>query len=248
MERREIQPSNHRARCTFIRQFVAVIVSHTYRFIFFAVPKTGSQSIRAALRPHLAGNDWEQADWNVHLRAPIPALASVGHGHLSVSDVKPHLDSAIWRDYYKVACVRNPWDRFVSCAFFRNLNQTMFATRPRDCMKLLLRSPALMRNIFYRPQSDFLTEGSGALAIDCVMRFENLQSDFQMFCDAVGLPAVALPHLNQSAHDNAIQYYDVELANAVGRMYASDVEMFGYTLDELADHVRGQQVAALTRS
>ena len=38
----------------------AMIISNRHRFIFFAVPKTGTHSVRQALRPFLADDDMEQ--------------------------------------------------------------------------------------------------------------------------------------------------------------------------------------------
>ena len=37
-----------------------MIFSESRRFIFFAVPKTGTHTIREAVRVHLAEGDWEQ--------------------------------------------------------------------------------------------------------------------------------------------------------------------------------------------
>ena len=37
-----------------------MIVSHRHRSIFFALPHTGTHAIRAALRPFLGSDDWEQ--------------------------------------------------------------------------------------------------------------------------------------------------------------------------------------------
>ena len=33
-----------------------MIISHAHRFIFFAVPRTGTHALRAALQPHLAAS------------------------------------------------------------------------------------------------------------------------------------------------------------------------------------------------
>ena len=37
-----------------------MIVSHRYKFVFIAVPRTGSHAIRAALQPDLGPDDWQQ--------------------------------------------------------------------------------------------------------------------------------------------------------------------------------------------
>ena len=208
-----------------------MIVSHAHRFIFFAVPKTGSQSIRAALRPQMGAGDWEQAEWGVSKRVPIAELAGIGHGHVRVAEARQWLSPEIWSSYLKFACVRNPWHRFVSCAFFKNAKQRLFAERPQACMKLLLQRPQLTDNVFYRPQLDFLTD-DGAMAVDVILRVETLQRDFDMICDRLGLRRSLLTQLNRSDHGDPKDYLDAELIRDVARVYARDIEAFGYTYDE----------------
>jgi hypothetical protein len=208
-----------------------VIVSHAHRFIFFAVPKTGSQSIRAALRLQMGAGDWEQAEWGVSKRVPIAELSAIGHGHVRVAEARQWLSPEIWSSYLKFACVRNPWHRFVSCAFFKNATQRLFAKRPQACMKLLLQTPQLTDNVFYRPQLDFLTD-DGAMAVDVVLRVETLQRDFDMICDRLGLRRSLLTQLNRSDHGDPKDYLDAELIRDVARVYARDIEAFGYTYDE----------------
>ena len=91
-----------------------MIISHKHRFIFFAQPRTGTHAIRAALQPHLGRDDWQQQALTGTLRLPIPELARVGHGHISLRQVQAHLPSEIWRRYFKFAMVRNPYERYVS--------------------------------------------------------------------------------------------------------------------------------------
>ena len=94
-----------------------MIVSHRHRFIFFAVPRTGTHAIRTALGPVLGDDDWQQQSLTAEVRMPVAALARFNHGHLTLRQVQASLPSTVWRDYFKFAFVRNPYDRFVSvCA------------------------------------------------------------------------------------------------------------------------------------
>ncbi len=47
-----------------------VIVSHRHRFIFAAVPKTGTHSVRQALREQMGDEDVEQVGLFVNKRFP----------------------------------------------------------------------------------------------------------------------------------------------------------------------------------
>ena len=95
-----------------------MIVSHARQFIFVAVPKTGSQSVRLALRPHLGEYDWEQCGLFEQKRFPVPALAAIGHGHISCQQLQPFLFPEVWQRYRKFAFVRNPFQRFRSLVNF----------------------------------------------------------------------------------------------------------------------------------
>jgi len=196
-----------------------------------AVPKTGTQSIRAALRPHLGSDDWEQADWGLDARLPIPEIAAIEHGHVSVAEMQPWLGDRVWSSYFKFSFVRNPWERFISCAFFKNRTRPFFLAHPRRYAKLILDSPRTMAGLFYRPQATFLSDAGGRLAVDHVGRLESLQQDFDHVCRQVGLPLSALAHLNQSHHGPPGCYYDDELKVKVERYYEQDIRSFGYRFE-----------------
>jgi len=51
-----------------------LIISHRRRFIFFAVPKTGTHSVRRALRALLGPEDLEQVGLFERKRFPFPEL------------------------------------------------------------------------------------------------------------------------------------------------------------------------------
>ena len=95
-----------------------MIISALHKFIFVAIPKTGTHSVRRALREHLGLKDIEQVGLFVQKQFPIPDLAQLQHGHLSLEQVRPYLSPETFKACFKFAFVRNPFDRFVSyCAF-----------------------------------------------------------------------------------------------------------------------------------
>ena len=107
-----------------------MIVSHRHRFIFFAVPRTGTHAIRTALRGCLGPDDWQQQSLTERVRLPVPALARIGHGHVTLRQLRACLPEAVCRDYFKFACVRDPYERFVSaCAMLNRRNPGYAATR-----------------------------------------------------------------------------------------------------------------------
>ena len=60
------------------------------------------------------------------------------------------------------------------------------------------------------------------------IRYENLQEDFNTFCDKAYLPRQILPHKNKSDRKHYTDYYDTESRELVERLFARDLEYFGY--------------------
>lgn len=208
-----------------------MIISHRHRFIFFAVPKTGTHTIRQALGPHLGADDWEQQELFERKRLPIAQLARLRHGHISVRQLKPLLPPDTWDGYFKFAFVRNPFDRFVSTCFFLSRNQPGVQQNAVAFMKRALRTPRFRQRILVRPQAALLADETGTVPLDEVGRFEDLQESCERIFDRIGLPAPQLAKRNASQHDEYAKYYDDELRSMVAGFYQADFVTFGYPAD-----------------
>ena len=205
-----------------------MIISHKHKFIFFAVPKTATHAIREALREHKGPDDWEQQMLFGRDVFPVPELAALRHGHISVEQLKPFLPQDQWDEYFKFAFVRNPYDRFISTYFFLHRNQKSLGDRELMNMKGAIRDTRFNTRLLVLPQSQMLTHADGSLGLDYVARYEDIQTAYEHICERVGIPSKVLIEKNASEHDTSSSYYDEELRKLVTEFYSSDFDVLGY--------------------
>ena len=209
-----------------------MIVSHRHRFIFAAVPKTGTHAVRQALREHLGDEDAEQVGLFVDKRFPWQDLAAFRHGHLSLQQVRPHLGEAAFDGYLKFAFVRNPFDRFVSYCAFMLRGGDVFERQPREVMRKFLFDQPPEQHILFQPQASLLLDGDGeTLLTDMVGRVEDMQGSYDAICARIGIPSRPLERINGTRRGDYRRYYDPELIDAVAARYAQDLDLFGYTFE-----------------
>jgi len=189
------------------------MISTSKKFIFVRIPRTGSHSLRVALKEH----------WDDYNDASHVALTS-------------H-DLAKFNGYYRFACVRNPFERIIS-AVFHSKNQWDLQ-EAKDICRIVIPGPNSFSRVGHSkhgPQTWFL-DGK----MDYIMRFENLEEDFKVVCNGIGLPKTPLPNLNFSPFsawrrlsvkkEHYSYYYNNELRDLVQRAYGEDLKRFGYTYE-----------------
>ena len=141
------------------------------------------------------------------------------------------------KKYFKFAFVRNPWDRCVSLYFYLFKNEK----EPKMSFDFFLRLFGSGHPVFsshfcekgvwdvhYKTQYSYI-EGA---SMDFIGRFENLQEDFNITCDRIGIPRQRLPQKNKSKHKHYTEYYNDETRQIVAEKYAKDIETFGYEYGE----------------
>jgi Sulfotransferase family len=211
-----------------------MIVSHSHRFIFAAVPKTGTHAVRQALREHMDETDFEQVGLFVNKRFPWADLAAIQHGHLSLRQVRPYLGDDAFDSYFKFAFVRNPFDRFVSYCAFMLRGGDDFQQHPREAMyHFLFRAPP-ENHILFQPQAALLTDDDGqTLLTNTVGRVETMQESYDAICARIGIPSRPLDRVNGTKRGDYRDYYDQALIEGIRARYAQDLELFGYTFEGL---------------
>jgi hypothetical protein len=196
-----------------------MIISHKYRFIFIHIPKTGGVSIFNSLLPYLGPNDISIDSEKRHTEGKkIELFLSQIYGEEKAKE--------IWKNYFKFAFVRNPYDRVLSNYFYvRNTPEHIAYKNYLDYKSF---KDAIKNIAIGRPCYEYIIDDEGKIIVDFIGRFENLQEDFNIICDKLNLPKISLVHDNKTNHKDYGEYYDKESRDIVDKRFKRDLEMFGY--------------------
>ena len=141
---------------------------------------------------------------------------------------------------FKFSFVRNPWDRLLSLWIYHQKIKRNQAHKLsfKEYAGLATQEDARigLYNNRHFSQADLmynhLYDDENKPLVNFVGRFENLQEDFNLVCDKIGIPRHELPHSNKTQHKHYAEYYDDKTRSIVGEKYAKDIEHFGYKFEE----------------
>ncbi len=205
-----------------------MILSHKYKLLFIAIPKTGTHAIRFALRDHLGPDDEEQVGLFVQKKFSAEQIAKKKHGHIKSTELKAVLEPKVWESYFKFAIVRNPLDRYISFCAFINRNNPDFQVNPQKYVHEIIDRPKARRRILFRPQHEFVCNENGEIIVDFIGKFEQLQKDYDRVAEIKEIPRQILTSINSSQHRHYSAYYDQELREKVIDFYKTDFQLFDY--------------------
>ncbi len=203
------------------------MVSHKYNFIYTKITKTGSESVQNVLRS-LDGS-----------------VENIDHYHI-LDEINEDT-----KNYFKFTFTRNPWARLVSQYYYTvskddkidGIDRTMYRNSTFiDFIKSNKEFYLSSHWCSYSPtlekihtkkhpfvnQIDWITNQHGEIQVDFVGKLENLQEDFNIICDIIGVDHQQLPHKNATKHKHYTEYYDDETREIVAEKYAKDIEYFEY--------------------
>lgn len=177
-------------------------------FIFIHINKTGGSSVEKAL--------------------------NIPFEHKTAREKIEALGRETWDRKFTFTVIRNPWDKVVSHYHYRvKTNQTGLKGDDLDFNEWVVRAygrqepPYYDKPKMFMPQTDWIVDASGEIAVDDIIRFENLEEGFARVLAVLGKQA-SLPHAKKSNRGDYQGYYNDEARAVVAERFAQDVERFGY--------------------
>lgn len=228
-----------------------VIISHRHRFIFVKTRKVAGSSIELYLRQFCGPEDvitplMEEAELagRTDLAGPSPTgkrLARPWHmtprrwkklirerkwpvirtiwSHQPARRIREYVGEDVWNSYFRFSVTRNPWDRAVSSHYWLK------------SMKMR-RYPSIDETIENLDKDWENMSIDDRLAVDYVIRYENLLEDFQVVCDRIGIPRpTELPRLKSDtrpANTAPTLVLTEEQIRRIGQVCRREIETFGY--------------------
>lgn len=90
----------------------------------------------------------------------------------------------------------------------------------------------LREHIDFINQLDIITDLDDNFLVDKILRFENLYNDWNRMFKGLNInPIPQLPRKNYSGHIHYSKYYDDDLKDFVGALFAKDIEIFDYQFE-----------------
>ncbi len=186
------------------------MISHQHKCIFIHTPKTGGTSLIDAFGMSF-NNDIDSHFLNMGL-----------YGNRYDWDNY----RSNYKNYYTFSVIRNPWDRFVSGWKYCN------STKNRSLLDVLQNLPnrCNWHDWLHLTVSQYnMLYSEGKCVVNKLVRFENLQSDFDNICDDISMPRRKLKHLNTTIRKHYKEYFTTqEHLDLFYKLFEDDIEHFKY--------------------
>ena len=215
-----------------------MIISHKHKFIFIHIPKCAGSSIVTALRGCYGLDSIEKLK-NTDLNdfAVFKGDAKYGNAdylrqHSTYNKVKEYFDKNNFniKNYFKFSFMRNPWERVVS--YYEYAHKMTAISNAEWCNKIASMSFFEFITKHTESQLNWVCNKKNNVAVDFLGSGRNIQKDFNIICDKLGIPQQQLPHKNATKHKHYTEYYDEETKQIVADNCAKDIEYFNYKFGE----------------
>ncbi|WP_210438291.1 sulfotransferase family protein [Nocardioides xinjiangensis] len=211
-----------------------MIASHQHRFIFLKTRKTAGTSVEIALSKVCGPDDiiTEISPEDEELRRAAggrppqnftsPPLPRKAYNHMGAKATRDLVGADVFADYFTFAIERNPWDAVVSLYFWKYKDRAELPDFESYVREIWIEQLANNRRL-YRIR--------GKMALDRVLRYENLDAELEEVWDHLGLPGRPdLPRAKGNARPagHYRELYTPASRERVATVFADTIEAFGY--------------------
>ncbi|MCK4473133.1 MAG: sulfotransferase family 2 domain-containing protein [Anaerolineae bacterium] len=205
-----------------------MLISHSKRFIFIHIVRTGGTSIKHALAIY---DSTSVEHPPVTPADHINIRSNQFRKHATAVEVKAKLPNEIFKNYFKFTFVRNPWDLMASQYHY------LLQKKDHRLHTLVSRMDSFEEYIDWRAhqsdrkflqQKDYCFDSDGKLLMNFMGRYETLENDFMTICDLIKVGPIRLPRLNASEHGSYRNYYNQRTRHMIYDLYRQDIELLQY--------------------
>ena len=194
------------------------IMSHREKFFFVHVEKAAGMSMVKFLKRNTSDP--------LHFKDSRYRGPFQGNGGITAQQYIDQFGEDMWNKYYSFCFVRNPWDRLTSWySYWRSdsPSKTSFS-------QWLF----MFADKYHLDQANYFMSKEQKILVDFIGKYENLNNDFNIVCDHLGIKSKALPHLNQSKKRKShySEYYTPETVEYVRELCKKDIELFDYKFED----------------
>jgi len=221
-----------------------VLVSHRKKFIFLKTSKTAGTSVEVLFEKYcFPEGAWTFSHYIEEYKnsdTGIVGYRGLSRGnqrffnHMQANALREELGNDIWDEYFKFTVIRNPFDKMVS-AFFHFEKHRKSDKYSSDKLTDVERFRNWVRS-GGKIIDKHIYSIAGKVAVDYVIRYENLKNDLAAVCQKLNLDCDLneLPNLKAEFRDRSLPvkaFYDLETEQYVRRLYEFELQQFGYQLD-----------------
>lgn len=213
---------------------MSLIVSKRYKYIFFHLPKNAGVTVSRMLiaqenllkirriTSFFLRKFFKTKD-NFYFSLKNKRIKFFS-SHLECCKFQEIIDEKIFSEYLKFAVIRNPWDRMVSRYFYSKKIDSIFENFSfSEFVDFDLKN-----NMHVINQYKFCIDKKNKFCLDEVIKFENLNEDFNKISLKIFNKKNMLTHLNKSEHRNYREYYNNKTKDKIYKYCKKDIEFFEY--------------------
>lgn len=148
----------------------------------------------------------------------------------------PYAKFSQWSHLPCLCIVRNPWHKIVSCFYQWNTSRVGILRSQFNCATIqfneFVNDLGNIRNHHYATCTSFLPHKHGRLQRQnlYIGRLETFVHDVAAFCQICRIPQKPISCQNSTSIRNWLAYYDKTTADQISRLFADDIQNFGYSL------------------